>query len=183
MNMKVIFYFCCRDTLAPGGGGDAHEVMAGTGMPSRPGGSAAGQVAGGAATGQPGRLTEEQRKQLAEAEKRAAKATRKAEKQASGFCCILPRIIYGPIVRTTTVQRSAVCAQAILGKTYVCWLLQAKQLAKAVRKEEKAAKRFKHDGHRVNGSSKGERQDSRSPKRRADSPSDRQHKKRHKQDH
>ena len=68
--------------LVAGAGGNEHEVLAGTGA-ARQAGPATGQAAGAgnAATAQPLRLSSEQQNQLAEAEKRAAKAARKAEKE------------------------------------------------------------------------------------------------------
>ena len=70
--------------LVAGSGGNAHEVLAGTGTQLQQG-SAAG-VGGGAAPRQLALSTEHQ-KQLAEAEKRAAKAARKAQKEVCAARC------------------------------------------------------------------------------------------------
>jgi hypothetical protein len=71
-----------------GGGGNEHEVLAGTGTQPQPGSATGQPVGGGSATaGRPLSLSKEQQKQLAEAEKRAAKAARKAEKEVCTSGC------------------------------------------------------------------------------------------------
>lgn len=74
--------------LVAGSGGNAHEVMAGTGTQLQQG-SAAGQAAGvgGGAAPRQLALSTEHQKQLAEAEKRAAKAARKAQKEVCAARC------------------------------------------------------------------------------------------------